>query len=242
MNAKNVQPGRMDDDWSPCHQQIASSEAWFSLAIPGIVQERADSFTFQSIYFGAVARAFSQQYGIDYDKTFSPVAKMTIVRVLISLATSKSWRLWQMDVKNSFLYTVPLPSVFPAFTPHKWNSTFNQTNQPFIPHSKPSPKSPASLNASFPDLRLALKKKWRASSRSWVGWLSLTYPFLFPALLHFYSKKGAFLIYKKEDRLGGCKVYFTIRKEFSLILERAIEQAYAFFRFFIQFEKVLHNE
>jgi len=32
------------------HQQIASSEAWFSLAIPGIVQERADCFTFQSIW------------------------------------------------------------------------------------------------------------------------------------------------------------------------------------------------
>lgn len=50
MNAKNVQPGRMHDDGSPCHQQIASSEAWFSLAIPGIVQERADCFTFQSIW------------------------------------------------------------------------------------------------------------------------------------------------------------------------------------------------
>ena len=32
----------------------------------------------------------------------------------------------------------------------------------------------------------------------WVGWLSLTYPFLFPALLHFYSIKGAFIIYKRR--------------------------------------------
>lgn len=109
-----------------------------------------------------IARAFSQQYGIDYDETFSPVAKMTTVRVLISLATSPSWRLWQMDVKNAFLYGVSLHRS-PAFSLpciHTTRMKFHiQSNQPFIPHSKPSPKSPASLNASFPDLRLALKKK-----------------------------------------------------------------------------------
>lgn len=109
-----------------------------------------------------VARGFSQQYGIDYDETFSPVAKMTTVRVLISLATSKSWRLWQMDVQNAFLYGVSLHRS-PAFRLpgiHTTRMKFHiQSNQPFIPHSKPSPKSPASLNASFPDLRLALKKK-----------------------------------------------------------------------------------
>lgn len=55
-----------------------------------------------------VAHGFSQQYGIDYDETFSPVAKMTTVRVLISDATSQSWRLWRMDVKNAFLYGVSL--------------------------------------------------------------------------------------------------------------------------------------
>ena len=50
-----------------------------------------------------VAQGFSQQYGLDYDETFSPVAKITIVRVLIALAASKSKKLWQMDVKNTFL-------------------------------------------------------------------------------------------------------------------------------------------
>jgi len=42
-----------------------------------------------------VARGFSQQYGLDYHETFSLVAKLTTVRVLlVALAASKNWNLW----------------------------------------------------------------------------------------------------------------------------------------------------
>jgi len=51
-----------------------------------------------------VAWGFSQQYGLDYVETFSLVAKITTVRVLIALAACKSWKLWKMDVKNTFLH------------------------------------------------------------------------------------------------------------------------------------------
>ena len=51
-----------------------------------------------------VARGFSQHQGLDYEETFSRVAKMAIVRTLISLAVKMNWRLWQLGVENAFLY------------------------------------------------------------------------------------------------------------------------------------------
>jgi hypothetical protein len=52
-----------------------------------------------------VARGYSQTYGIDYDKIFAPVAKMSTVRTLISCAAIFGWPLHQLDVKNAFLHS-----------------------------------------------------------------------------------------------------------------------------------------
>ncbi|CAM8957622.1 unnamed protein product [Rhodiola kirilowii] len=51
-----------------------------------------------------VAKGYSQTYGIDYFDTFSPVAKLTSIRLLISLAASHHWPLHQLDIKNAFLH------------------------------------------------------------------------------------------------------------------------------------------
>jgi len=50
-----------------------------------------------------VARGFSQKEGFDYDETFTPIARYTYIRAIISLASVMGWRLHQMDVKTTFL-------------------------------------------------------------------------------------------------------------------------------------------
>jgi len=51
-----------------------------------------------------VAKGYAQIYGIDYEETYSPVVKKTIVRAIIAMATTKGWSLHQMDVNNVFLH------------------------------------------------------------------------------------------------------------------------------------------
>ena len=50
-----------------------------------------------------VVKGYPQTQGIDYQETFSLVAKLNTIRVLLSLAENLDWPLQQMDVKNAFL-------------------------------------------------------------------------------------------------------------------------------------------
>ena len=50
-----------------------------------------------------VAKGFTQTYGLDYQETFAPVAKINSIRILFSVAVNFGWLLHQLDVKNAFL-------------------------------------------------------------------------------------------------------------------------------------------
>jgi hypothetical protein len=50
-----------------------------------------------------VAKGSKQIHGIDYDETFSPIAMLKSVRILLSIDVYFDYEIWQMDVKMTFL-------------------------------------------------------------------------------------------------------------------------------------------
>ncbi|PKI38686.1 hypothetical protein CRG98_040923 [Punica granatum] len=51
-----------------------------------------------------VPKGFTQIEGLDFNETFALVAKLVIVRCLLTVAVAKSWEIHQMDVHNAFLH------------------------------------------------------------------------------------------------------------------------------------------
>ncbi|GJR96763.1 retrotransposon protein, putative, ty1-copia subclass [Tanacetum coccineum] len=50
-----------------------------------------------------VANGYTQLYEVDYEETFSPVADIRAIMILISIAAFYDYEIWQIDVKTAFL-------------------------------------------------------------------------------------------------------------------------------------------
>jgi len=59
-----------------------------------------------------VDRGFTQQEGIDYFETFSPVIKQATVQLVFSIAVSWNWKIHQLDIHNAFFNGVLTEEVY----------------------------------------------------------------------------------------------------------------------------------
>ncbi|PKI44202.1 hypothetical protein CRG98_035407 [Punica granatum] len=50
-----------------------------------------------------VAKGYRQKQGVDYEETFSPVAMLKSLRIMLAIAAHYDYEVWQMDVKTAFL-------------------------------------------------------------------------------------------------------------------------------------------
>ena len=74
-----------------------------------------------------MAKGFTQTYGVDYQETFAPVAKINSIRVLLSLVANYNWPIHQLDIKKAFLngdleeevFMSPPPGFEKVFGQHK---------------------------------------------------------------------------------------------------------------------------
>nr|GEV62742.1 copia protein [Tanacetum cinerariifolium] len=64
-----------------------------------------------------VGQGYNQQEGIDYDKTYAPLARLDLIRILLAYACALDFKLFQMDVKSAFLNGFINESVYMAQPP-----------------------------------------------------------------------------------------------------------------------------
>jgi hypothetical protein len=64
-----------------------------------------------------VAKEYTQQVGIDFLKTFSPVIHITTIRIVLTLVAQVGWFLHQLDINNAFLYSDLLEEVYMVLPP-----------------------------------------------------------------------------------------------------------------------------
>jgi hypothetical protein len=100
-----------------------------------------------------VLRGFTQHPAIDYDETLSPVVKPATVRVVLSLALSRSWPMHQLDVKNAFLHG------------HLTETVYCAQPSGFVDLSRPD--HVCRLNRSLYGLKQALRS-WRTRFASFL--------------------------------------------------------------------------
>ena len=97
-----------------------------------------------------VAQGYTQVEGVDFDESFAPVERLESIRILVSIACTMNFKLYQMDVKCAFL-----------------NGYLNEEVLVEQPKGFKDPH--------FPDHVLRLKKalySLKQAPRAWYDWLT----------------------------------------------------------------------
>ena len=113
----NVQEALIDPRWKAAMNEemksLQKNETWELVDPPPekkpvgcrwiyTVKYKADG-TIECFKARLVAKGYTQQEGIDYEETFSPVVRFTSIRLILAIVAHLDLELHQMDVKTAFL-------------------------------------------------------------------------------------------------------------------------------------------
>lgn len=91
-----------------------------------------------------IAKGYTQIYGLDYYDTFSLITKIASIFLLLYMTAMSSWSLYQLDIKNVFIYDDLIEEVYmeqpPIFVAQGESSLVQYASYiiPYIPETIPS--------------------------------------------------------------------------------------------------------
>ncbi|GJR22693.1 integrase, catalytic region, zinc finger, CCHC-type containing protein [Tanacetum coccineum] len=108
-------------------KEAMADSAWIESMQEELHQfDRLDENTIHSQQNLVLCKGYAQKEGIDFEESFAPVAWLEAVRLFIAYAAHKSFTVYQMDVKTTFLYGplkevvyINQPDGFVAYHPDK---------------------------------------------------------------------------------------------------------------------------
>ncbi|GAU22332.1 hypothetical protein TSUD_106600 [Trifolium subterraneum] len=104
-----------EEVWSKCKPSVTHFKVFGSLSykhVPDARRKKLDDKSEPMVFVGyhrtgayrlLVAKGFLQKQGLNYDEVFSPVARHETIRLVITLACSRRWPMFHLDVKSAFL-------------------------------------------------------------------------------------------------------------------------------------------
>lgn len=79
--------------------------------------KRCDDGCLERYKMRLAAKGFHQEKGVDFFETYSPVVRLTTIRVVLILAISYDWPIHQLDVQNTFLHSDLQETIFMQQSP-----------------------------------------------------------------------------------------------------------------------------
>nr|GFB37889.1 retrovirus-related Pol polyprotein from transposon TNT 1-94 [Tanacetum cinerariifolium] len=94
MKPKNVKEAMIDPAWIDSMQEELLQFKRLDVWIKTVIQNKSR----------LVVRGYRQEEGIDFEESFTPVSRMEAIRIFLAYAAHKSFIVFQMDVKTTFLH------------------------------------------------------------------------------------------------------------------------------------------
>nr|GFA86703.1 retrovirus-related Pol polyprotein from transposon TNT 1-94 [Tanacetum cinerariifolium] len=118
MEPKNVKEAMIDPAWIESMQeellQFKRMDVWVLVPTPDNISPLTLKWIFKNKHdeeqtiirnkSRLVVRGYRQEEGLDFEESFAPVARMEAIRIFLAYVAHKSFTVFQMDVKTTFLH------------------------------------------------------------------------------------------------------------------------------------------